>query len=937
MDNRKHPPDGRRTSFGQSTQHISTSQVASPPDSSIVPSPEGTRSNHQTRRLQLRNAGFRGQNLPTRRISPIFGSSFAPSEPFGRVVSNEDSPNNLEKRLLFGEDLPPNPVNILQEIHNSARRKLQQPRQSIGTIFQDDTATSPTDADSGVSWYSETSNNNSPSQPRKTSIQMVKLREISFNGRTPPPPLSSPLAKQMRSRNGGRVQQRSTSAEATKYIEHLESQLVAVNTKLDSLMSPSSHKARAARLRALTSEARSLRQQVDDWEHKFDERVNDERNQLANVEMSLTNRLQALEDEVEAKDSRVRDLEWEMEGLRIQVKEAEGLEAINSDLERRIDLLSSLLVQSPTKLEICSAASSPGKADPRKRTPRPKSMMPRVPPSPGSMRISLNIGPDMQFRMSRRSFASATSPSPSPELSRAPALHEEGFQSTLEMQSSKDSSDQGSGNSSSLRSPPSSSSRPTSLHSTGSSGANPWGLPLPFDAEAPAPVNQKQRRMRRFPSGAGSLKPLILPTASVTQSHAASAPVRDFCNDPTQRNFSAASLDPTIAFLSKQECSSPTDTPTQPRRQRSSSYAQRETMYTLEGRSSSFAEKDGGQAVLSPRSFSEEILETVEEEASDVKYTKRERPRSVREELAEAGLLAATQIDAGLVSYHNNSEDQTSTPDMDNQSVNSPSPSAPHRRHQLGEPNKLKTPSQHGNARRLTPTPKSMASTAIATSPAHGLFARLTNVISQTKQGPVALARRLIHNAWVIGVAKLGGMGWWLLGLVYGIRWPKKQRAADAKNTVAEVPGRSMDGHHFSPRTAGRDSARQDRLDSFGRNGCHNARDPNMSGETLTPTADYVQLRGYKATLLARHGPHFTPCSDCQEPPSRRSLRLWFRFSLAVILAVGIAIKDGPGALLEGSQSSTEKMFETWELPLKTIRQSPSTKMHHERHGADTG
>ncbi|KAL8868140.1 MAG: hypothetical protein Q9174_005185, partial [Haloplaca sp. 1 TL-2023] len=744
---------------------MSTSHSASPTDSSIVPSPEGIRSNHQTRLLQLRNAGFRGQTLPTRRISPIFGSSFASPEPFGRVVSNENSPNNLEKRLLFGEDLPPNPVNILQEIHNSARRKLQRPRQSIGTIFQDDTATSPVDADSGVSWYSEASNNNSPSQPRKTSIQMMKLREVSFNGRTPPPPLSSPLAKQMRSRNGGRVQQRSTSAEATKYIEHLESQLVAVNTKLDSLMSPSSHKARAARLRALTSEARSLRQQVDDWEHKFDERVNDERNQLANVEMSLTNRLQALEDEVEAKDNRVRDLEWEMQGLRIQVKEAEGLEAVNADLERRIDLLSSLLVRSPTKLEVCSAASSPGKTDLRKRTPRPRSMMPRVPPSPGSMRLSLNIGPDMQFRSARRSFASATSPSPSSELSRAPGPREDGFQKTLDNQSSKDSSDLGSGNSSSLRSPPSSSSRPTSLHSTSSSGANPWGLPLPFDPDAPAPANQKQRRMRRFPSGAGSLKPLILPSASGTQSHPASAPVRDFSNDPTQRNFSAASLDPTIAFLSKHECSSPTDTPTQPRRQRSSSYALRETMYTLEGRSDSFTEKDDGQAILSPRSCSEDVLETVEEEASEVKYMTRERPRSLREELAEAGLLAATQMDAGLIPYDDNSEDRTSTLEMDHQSVNSPSPSVPRWRHQPSEPHKLKTPSQQGIARCLTPTPKSMASIALATSPAHGLFSRLTNVISQTKQGPVALAQRLIHNAWVIGVAKLGGMGWWLLGL----------------------------------------------------------------------------------------------------------------------------------------------------------------------------
>lgn len=657
MDYRKHPPDGLRASSGQATQPMSISQViASASESSIAPSPESTRPNHQTRRLQLRNAGFRGQTLPTRRISPIFGSSTISPELFGRVVSNENPPNNLERRLLYGEDLPPNPVNILQEIHNSARRKRHQPRQSIGAIFQDDTATAPIDDDSGVSWYSETSNNNSPLQSRNSSISMMKLREVSFNGRTPPP-LSSPLAKQTRTRNGGRVPLRSTSAEATKYIEHLESQLVAVNTKLDSLMSPSSHKARAAKLRALTSEARSLRQQVDDWEQKFDERVDDERSQLADVEMSLTARLQALEDEVEAKDSRVRDLEWEMENLRIRVKDAEGLEAVNADLERRIDLLTSLLVQSPTKLELCSAASSPSKHDPRKRIPRPSSMMPRVPPSRGPMRLSLSIGPDVQFRRPRRSNASASSPSPSPELTSPSALRKGNTHGTQHMQESKDSSDLGSGNSSSFRSPPPSSSRPTSLHSSGSFGAHCWGLPLPVEPEVQTMASHKQRRMRRFPSGTASLKPLILPSAAGTQSLPASAPVENTFGDGSRRDCSGASLDRTVEFLSTFDCSSPVITPTQPQRKRSSTHAQMK-LYALEGQSSSSVDKDDWQTVLSPRSSSDEPLETVEEESLDVKHSKRGRPRSLGEELAEAGLLALNPIDDGFVPCFDQPTDQ---------------------------------------------------------------------------------------------------------------------------------------------------------------------------------------------------------------------------------------------------------------------------------------
>ena len=39
-------------------------------------------------------------------------------------------------------------------------------------------------------------------------------------------------------------------------------------------------------------------------------------------------------------------------------------------------------------------------------------------------------------------------------------------------------------------------------------------------------------------------------------------------------------------------------------------------------------------------------------------------------------------------------------------------------------------------------------------------------------------------------------------------------------------------------------------------------------------------------------------CEDCVEPSSRRSLRLWLRFSVALLLAVGVAIREGPAALL---------------------------------------
>lgn len=858
----------------------------------LAPSSARSTPNQQARRLQLRNAGFRGQTVAVRRISPILASSGLPSEPFCRIVSNENTPHNLERRQMFGENLPPNPVNILQELHNSARRKRHSSRQSIGVIFQDDTATPATAEDSGLSCYSATSNGNTPLGSRNSSTPMMKPREVSFNGRTPPIQ-TSPLTKQSRSRNGTRVHQRSTSAETAKYIDHLESQLVAVNTKLDSLMSPTSHKTRAAKLRALTSEARSLRQQLLEWEQKFEERVKDERDQLAEVEMSLTDRLQALEDEVEAKDNRVKDLEWEIGNLKTRVKHAEGLEVVNADLERRIDLLTNLLVRSPTKLDLCSAATSPSKEEPHNRITRPRSMMPRIPPSPGSLRLSLNTSSDVQYRRSRRSIASTSSTSPSPES--ATAMQREHTQATEGMKESKTSSQSGSGNSSIFRSPPSSSSRPTSLYSSSSFGACSWGLTLPPEPAAAGRANHKQRRMRRFPSGAASLKPLILPTAAGTPSLPASAPVHDTFRDAPHRDFSDVSLEPTVAFLSRYDFSSPTDTPTQPSRRRSASSAHSEALYALEGHSSPSADKDDGHAMLSPRSYSDEPLETVEEESMDMKSSKRERPRSLDEELEEVGMLLRDSFDDGHIPDAEQGGDQgVATECVQTRSDVS-------RSHTPGQqqPCRKSMESRTTPETRLAPvqsaacSSKSSASTAVTTPQADGILSKIKCVVSRTKRGPSALAQELIYNAWAIGWSRLGGLGWWLLGLVYGSRWRKKKQVADAEPIVEEVPTSGMQWHQVPPGTSGprirgcRDQRRDWRVI------CD---DPKLS---TTSDGSPIQVLSKNHGHL-RQESHLIPCPDCKEPPSRRSLRLWFRFSLAIVLAVGIAIKDGPGALLEG-------------------------------------
>ena len=158
-------PDASRTALNQ-YRRPSRSSITSP---SIAPSARQTLASNrqqdgvspQTRRLTLRNAGFRGSILPGRRISPIFGAISQASEPASHIT-HEHYPGASERRTLYGEDLPPSPVNILQEISNSTYRKRNLPRQSLCADWQDSTATENILEGSLQSWYNESSNTTTP-------------------------------------------------------------------------------------------------------------------------------------------------------------------------------------------------------------------------------------------------------------------------------------------------------------------------------------------------------------------------------------------------------------------------------------------------------------------------------------------------------------------------------------------------------------------------------------------------------------------------------------------------------------------------------------------------------------------------------------------------------------------------------------------------------
>ena len=881
-----HPSsDGRRTpSIRRSASSATPCAVGSPKPTSPQ---QGECFSQQTRRLQLRNTCFRGPVLPFRRISPLLGASANGIESFARSMNNDDSPLSAEKRVLYGEHLPPSPVNIMQEIHSlSSRKKRTAPRPGIEAIFEDNAGKENMYE---TSWYNGGSNDCSPSAQTAIYPKMNQLRETSGNS-TSPPSLSSPLVKRVRNRNSDRSSLRSASFETAQHIEHLESELASAHAKLESQNSPRTTKLRAGKLRALTTENRNLKHEISEWQGNLDERIQEERMKRLDADLELRSSMRMLEDELEMKDARVAELEWELESLRVKVRDLEGLEDINVKLEKRIEALTNLLVQSPSKVG-SSAATSPVRRESLKRTPRPRSMLPRVPGSPTALRMSLPTVSESTMGRSRSFGCCSNTPeSPNEDLLQDCTIEDLqspiGDEDPLSSRSSRHSGSVGerSRPSASLRSAPSSASRPTSMRSSCSFRPISWGSP---EHENRSPT--RLRKMRRFPSGSSSLKPLILPASTVTLPLPASGLIFGSIDETAERAVSDTSLDPTTAFLSNIADSSAPCTPDQLCQQQSATWVQEQTLKALEGK---FREtKDvSGVPMLECREQRAEELSMGFKEIPQGKQKSRSRPRSLRKELEEAEKEQALRelkennfvivYDDGLLpDDENNNPEQIMTGKghtPTQQALLTNFLQQPRQASQNNDPTP-KQPQKHPSP--ATPPLQTLPPSTLTSSHAHTLFSRLINLLTRIKQEPFILARRILANAWSQGSSRLGGIAWWLLGPIYCTRWLQRKRVADSA-TVADGERTCFNWRHISV-VAGDGGCVQQKRESW-------LSPPHFT----TPSTDF------KGGASRRKEPHLFPCAECVEPSSRRTLKLWIQFSLAIILAVGIAVKNGPGTLL---------------------------------------
>ncbi|RAO71272.1 uncharacterized protein BHQ10_007284 [Talaromyces amestolkiae] len=458
--------------------------VRSPP--SPPPRPEPL--NLQTRRLQLRNARFQGARISPNKValSDRFATSWRSASPASDASVDKEnqspSPDNTNNNAL--EQRPHNKspgstrrrVSILQEIHDSSQRGRKLRRPSLSRLFGP-----PLDVSDHHSSLNQRYSYRSPSSLRQLSPYSIlrdndaDLVTATYNQQNRSSPLSTFHTNRPRSNSRDRTDSYATE----RYIEHLEAQLAAVQNQ-SSPMQASTTKPQVSKLRALNAEIKVLRQEIAEWEDKFDVRVHEEVGLRTDVESKLRTKIIFLEGQLEDYATRIKDLECERDLQAQKLRNVESLRSTNRGLERRIDVLTELLAQSPTRIESRSPEVSPTRS-PGPRLSRPKSMLPSVP-----------LRSDVVYPLAEPSLIDPEAGVEKHEPEVPDLIPDD---STIASSVACDSQ-----RSSTISHPSTISSR--------------WSVPLPFSPELQGKTPVRARNMRRFPSGTCTLKPLILPTTT---------------------------------------------------------------------------------------------------------------------------------------------------------------------------------------------------------------------------------------------------------------------------------------------------------------------------------------------------------------------------------------------------------------------------------------
>lgn len=985
--------------------------------------------------------------MPSHPLSTSISQWFSDREEYNsrcqkKTTENwETTPPTVRRRTT--QDISSPPSSILQEITNSTRSR-HPIQSSFVPVYEDGQDESPTH-----SWYHDApSTQQSPvgSAAVEHNTDEMKLREISGNAQRSPPPLSSPLVRQVRGRSKHSLNLRKTSFPASEHIAFLETKLEEVEK---TQYSPNSGLPLKDKVKTLTAENQRLQEILAQLEDQFEAKLRESVEHKTAVEVNLRRKIKQLEDEIGSKDSMIRDLEqWNdvsqrdlssaeaykvaMEKLEIEKR---GLEETNRRLEKRNDVLTELLGHSPTRSHHGFELTSPIRDD-RKMTPRPRSVMPRIPTSPthsASHRpLSLHT-PLTPFEPDYFSSLSAVLHSE----------HDHSCDEDVDPQKLSEESysvDSGLGESCSVRSGNDAMSKRSSMLSYTSVGPAAWGLPLP-----PSPSDDntersgRKRKIRRFASGSTQLKPLVLPALNPSTTLPQSTPVQGDESSQGRRDISEQSIDPTISFLSQLQ-----DTPTQPK-QRSNPWAAEDALKALEGtsevRSISFDETQAHpqirqslrDSVLSfpglpnlsthsadPNHFSSTSIDEVifeeisapsvsnqvedagdqsfsslagevsitesdldrfyaEEQSLTRHFLESQLPRPLSLELPmqdEAGQLLEESVGGDQPQAHLDGKERTGEPARVEPKFARPSSStcepsnvsfpekgggyqAASRLNDLDEPgvpptqaslfaHTLGVPQVQGSlisvglqsAEMMMPNPvkavpplssserptapqnplkllhhkssPTASLTSVTNQTIFGTISRYTSYIREMRRDPTALARRVIANAWCSNWKQLGKLSWWVLGLFLGPGW----KLAEDRRGWEVYDGENI-AHAEHERLNGPGPSLVEAIPQMSK---PDPRIPLQSVKIQQRKVEFNDPRDTRPTL--RNEPQHTQITQgksCEQKTKiswGRSLYLWGKFSVAIMLAVGGAVIKGPEEMLKdcdlhgdvGSKAPSEYM-----------------------------
>ena len=813
--------------------------------------------------------------------------------------------------------------------------------------------------------YQNTSSSPVDSPFRFENIQdsfAMGLREVSGNAR------KSPLADDSSWSNGVKsVRRRQTTLtsrfNSDEYIDRIEKELELAN---NSVYSPNSNRLWKDKLKHAEGENERLRQELADVKATFESEVQTAVQHKTAAEVVLRRKIRALEEEVEQKDTSLRELELQRDNsrpdqglfdtLKATIERLEtdnySLEQNNQSMSKRIEVLSHLLAFSPTKLQHPLELELPSRLP---RSKRPQSLLlPRVASSPSHTHPQRP-----RSLVGSPSFANSINSSPGLPSPSSPLSPDHHARTLYRPELSRSRSSQLGGRSHSRSSTLASyiSQSPTSSdHMSSETNARPTG----------------RRRTRRM-NGSTQLKPLLLPTLSSDYNTMnASSPICSPSKIP-RRDFTDESVDPTKMFISQ----SPTAYEPNAEHQFNDPYAalaSRATARTLAYQSLEGvldanecfpAPADGSndcyfgnmgstirgnrhpmspsarfalQGLRSPQSIS-----SGEEGDRTLMPGHRRAPREEDENgepgqlvLYSAEVMSGVEVPEPLFSTsmrHALSMAVQSSPvlsahdDIDNHGLPVLPGYGRKRRKissssQTDDQDKLartaRTTAENATASvpdtadkgidtqslsgvetpmvRSRPTSLSLLSPRRSRTPLeilqrknfgvkpiavvtirtiYGTLSRCTTLMRDFRKDPLAVARRLIANAWRCNWAVLGKLSWWVLGLFLGPSTRERKQQWDWDD---------YDGEAIADRHCGEDLHQS-----------REARRPLLNGQEDVSHARRVHFDGDNNY----HDTQATSSEAHKKPGWGKTVMLWGKFSMAIMLAVGGAVVKGPGEMLK--------------------------------------